>query len=315
MSLNWGSLKEIAFKVAGIFWFEILLCFFLLIFYVEAEAGNMYSVKNQSSEFYLIGSSHKPIPDFEELPKEWIEILKNASTICFESLNQDPNKTMLEYEKIATGNRKIQSRKILSRGIYNQSHEILTEKFNLPEKLVDRLSTYSPYFFADAFASFIPVPSVAGKSVDGLLQEKAKELGIGSDCYVETVKASLTPGAQITLREAENYLKYAMKLIVDEKELERLFQHDQLVNKYYSNGDLEAICKIEIDYHKKNQLFPILQKTIFNRNIAQLKTIKTLTSEKDNLVFAVGALHLCGKNGLVNKFRNSGYVVTDVNEK
>lgn len=309
------ALKTIIFNFVLLFWFELLICSFLLIWCTESKAGNVFSVKKDAVVFYLIGSSHKPMPQFQKLPKHWVEILDTASTICFESINQDPNKTMLEYESIATKNSDVQTKKIVNTKIFNRALEILVSKFGLSENMIARMSTYSPYFFADAFASFVPTTIVEAKSIDDLLQEKANELGIASNCVVEKISESLSSGNTVNLKESENYLNYGIKLFDNKSAYEKMVHQERLIDKNYFDGNLEEICQIEANYYKKNKIFPILQKTIFERNSGMLKSIQLLTESKNNVVIAVGALHLCGKQGLVSRLRESGYIVADIEIK
>ncbi|MDL2210966.1 TraB/GumN family protein, partial [Bacteroides sp. OttesenSCG-928-M17] len=48
-----------------------------------------------------------------------------------------------------------------------------------------------------------------------------------------------------------------------------------------------------------------------NRNIAWIKKLPTFLKETSNFI-AVGALHLPGKNGLINLLRKEGFLVEPV---
>lgn len=91
--------------------------------------------------------------------------------------------------------------------------------------------------------------------------------------------------------------------------------YETQLQKMYQEGDLEASLRFENDYYsalKLNSGFSRNDKEIIDgRNQDWVSVITTNINERSCLI-AVGALHLPGKNGLINSLREKGYEVKPV---
>lgn len=164
--------------------------------------------------------------------------------------------------------------------------------------------------------------------MDHYLQHKAQEkkyslLGLDSP---ETTKRLLMelylrdyePG--MTLKENADALIRQIKELVSQEENEDLKKIVKNMQDAYRNMDLKRLVKL------KNQSIQITKELLpsdFNfdenyhflvigRNQLWMEKIPALINDKPTFI-AVGALHLCGKQGLIQLLREKGYTVKPVN--
>ena len=78
------------------------------------------------------------------------------------------------------------------------------------------------------------------------------------------------------------------------------------MNKSYRNGNLAKLEELlSIETYSEQEAKVMLD----DRNKKWFEQLPSMMKEQQTFV-AVGALHLSGKNGLINLFRNAGYTVT-----
>jgi uncharacterized protein YbaP (TraB family) len=88
---------------------------------------------------------------------------------------------------------------------------------------------------------------------------------------------------------------------------------DELVamNKSYRSGDLKKLDELlSVQSYTEEESKVMLD----DRNKNWFEQLPSIMKEQQTFV-AVGALHLSGKNGLINLFRNAGYTVTPLTSK
>jgi len=76
----------------------------------------------------------------------------------------------------------------------------------------------------------------------------------------------------------------------------------------YGRGDVEALATITLDPEEMRERPEIMDKLLFGRNRAWMKTLAPLLAEGGVFV-AVGAGHFVGEQGLVTLLRGAGYEV------
>jgi uncharacterized protein YbaP (TraB family) len=79
----------------------------------------------------------------------------------------------------------------------------------------------------------------------------------------------------------------------------------------WRSGDAPKLAKL---LSTEYESFPALYRPLVTvRNEHWLPQIKQMLKEKDNVLVVVGALHLVGKDGLLDSLRHDGYTVTQLN--
>jgi uncharacterized protein len=110
------------------------------------------------------------------------------------------------------------------------------------------------------------------------------------------------------LYEQFSYERQAEMLTEFVSDQDKAYREMITMNKYYRQGNLGELEKL-----MSTQTFEPgeAEKLLDDRNKAWVKQLPSLFSEQSTFV-AVGALHLSGKNGLVNLLRQQGYTVKPV---
>ena len=152
---------------------------------------------------------------------------------------------------------------------------------------------------------YFPLQGAADVPMDLYFQQRAKKEGkklVGLESFEVQVNALFN---QFTLqRQVEMLMEF-----VNEKEEAK----DELIvmNKSYRNGDLSKLEELlAIQTYTEQEAKVMLD----DRNKKWFQQLPLLMKEQQTFV-AVGALHLSGENGLVNLFRNAGYIVTPLPSK
>ena len=126
-------------------------------------------------------------------------------------------------------------------------------------------------------------------------------------------RLNYSPFVLLTLQEQAQALYYYCKELKD-GHLPGSFYETQLQN-FYHKGDLDALLKLENEYYsnlKQNPVFIGNDKEITDGRNQDWMSIITTNIDKKSCLIAVGALHLPGKNGLINLLREEGYEVKPV---
>lgn len=141
-----------------------------------------------------------------------------------------------------------------------------------------------------------------GNQLDAYFQKKFKKNG-------KSVIPLETPELQARLLYTFTPLD---KQIEDLKELldnpEKLNENCEKLNKAYLNGDLESLLKLT-ESEDSDPAFMEALLTLRNRN--WLQRLPEIIDEHPVLI-VVGALHLAGPEGIVERLRSLGYEVTPV---
>jgi uncharacterized protein len=149
--------------------------------------------------------------------------------------------------------------------------------------------------------------------VDAYLQnyarKKQKEI-MGIETFEEQLNVIASLDKQylkdviITFAKSENWAEGVVGMMREQNEM----------IKFYEEKDLDGLCELINGYvnsENQKELRDFYFQMFDARN--QIMFDRTVSKFKDQSVFvAVGAGHLCGENGLVEKYKAAGYTVTPV---
>ncbi len=137
------------------------------------------------------------------------------------------------------------------------------------------------------------------ESIDNLLAEKAK-LQKKKVISIETVEEQFDIFDNLSEQEQIDYLRNTLNQ--KEEEVQEGIQKIILV---WQNND-ENTAKDLLEKSKKENL-GLYQNMFTKRNKIMTERIQKLNKQSNNLIIAVGALHLYGNNGIIQQLQDNGY--------
>ena len=190
------------------------------------------------------------------------------------------------------------------------------EDYEKVKKYFETNSSLIPFSMLESFKPFITASTMTQQetpceeivSMEQIIMVKAEENG-KKISGMETIKDQLEVFDKIPYRlQATLLVQYIDSLLLGKTSMK---EYEELMEAY-KNQDLdkfEAITKkVEFGMNDFTDLI------LFNRNRKWVEKLKTLLPQK-SMVIAVGAGHLPGENGLINLLKQSGYVLTPVDNR
>lgn len=271
----------------------------MVLFSSLADAGDqglLWQVKSPEGKVsYLLGTIHADDTRVTDFSPSLLDAFSKTEVFMMESLPpRNPSIFLMKNGNVA---------------------ELLTEKeFDQVRELADFHSMHieaamkmKPWLLAVIFD--LPKPK-SMYSMDELLMAKAEEqnkivLGLESTQAHFSVLDSISQDEQMVM----------LKAVLNRTQDEKLRDYEALLSTYQS-GDLDKIASL--DDSITGQMLPqalwekMRIKLIDERN--QGMTNGMIAQAKDKSVFvAMGASHLAGKDGVINRLRQAGYELVPVN--
>lgn len=271
----------------------------MVLFSSLADAGDqglLWQVKSPEGKVsYLLGTIHADDTRVTDFSPSLLDAFSKTEVFMMESLPpRNPSIFLMKNGNVA---------------------ELLTEKeFDQVRELADFHSMHieaamkmKPWLLAVIFD--LPKPK-SMYSMDELLMAKAEEqnkivLGLESTQAHFSVLDSISQDEQMVM----------LKAVLNRTQDEKLRDYEALVSTYQS-GDLDKIASL--DDSITGQMLPqalwekMRIKLIDERNQGMANGM--IAQAKDKSVFvAMGASHLAGKDGVINRLRQAGYELVPVN--
>jgi uncharacterized protein YbaP (TraB family) len=197
--------------------------------------------------------------------------------------------------------------KLLSPEDYNQTATWLKELSGYDLKMFNGMNPMTIQIFLMTMLQqkYFPPNGSADVPMDLYLQQQGKKKGkklVGLESFEVQVNALFSQFSN--QRQAEMLIEF-----VHEKDKAK----DELIemNKAYRRGDLK---KLEDLLSAQTYTETEAKVLLDDRNKKWIDQLPPLMKEQPTFV-AVGALHLSGKNGLINLLREAGYTVTPLPSK
>ena len=247
---------------------------------------------------YLLGTIHSDDARITTLPVTITNIFQQADSFSGEIEMDLPNLMQASQATLLPEGESLQQ--LLDSTLYQQTVRLLAA-YGMPELVVQRMKPW-----AAAATLSLPRPQT-GLFLDMLLYTQAAAQGkrvYGLETVSEQVGAmeSMPQDLQINmLRDA----------VAQHDQLDQIIE--ALINAYLQR-DLSALESISDKAMQQGdarvaELFT--SQVVVNRNRRMLERMQPRLRE-GNAFIAVGALHLPGKDGLLNLLRNKGYQVSPV---
>ena len=248
---------------------------------------------------YIFGTIHIDDERVMEIPDTLLHRLIAADTLMLElELNDGGSVDMLRKMLFTDGRNLTQ---VIGEQSFKDVSEALIESGNrLP---IDVLTLLKPWA---AMLLLIRPENKSGTFLDKKIAQLARNAGVTVQ-GLETVNEQLSVFDDIEIDDQVSLLHSAMDTL-DEKD--RAYQ--QMLDAYLS-GDLAELVKVSDSQLPKDQQLAnmINAKLITERNQLMFDRMQNHLLA-GNTFIAIGALHLAGEQGLLEKLRTAGYRLTRV---
>lgn len=248
---------------------------------------------------YIFGTIHIDDEKVMAIPDSVVRRLTAADTLMLElELNASGSVNILR-KMLFTDGRNL--KQVIGEAEFNEVALALTESGNqLPG---DILSVLKPWA---AMLLLIRPENNSGTFLDKKLANIARNSDIRIE-GLETIDEQLSVFDDLILADQVNLLRSTMSTLTEKNQAYR-----ELLDAYLS-GDLEKLVQVSKDQEPKDKKLAELIKSrlIYDRNQKMFDRLQQRL-HAGNTFIAVGALHLPGKQGLLNKLSQAGYRLSRV---
>ena len=189
---------------------------------------------------------------------------------------------------------------LLGESLAGEAKEAMLKR-GVPEAVTERFRPWA------IIVSLSMPPQSSGEFLDKVLYQRAQENG-------KRFKALETPQEQLSVfmgLSVEEQADMLRNVLAEYESYPQLFE---LMTEAYLAGDLERLVEINEGTPVSNDAATqerFMNALLSKRNHRMVQRILPLTQGR-KLFVGVGALHLPGKDGLINLFRHRGYKVVSV---
>jgi len=268
-----------------------------------AERSVVWSVRGEHNTVYLFGSIHVLRPGDVGLPRAAAAAYDDAEQLVMEIDMDDPAIAdplamagqMQRYAQLPAG----QS----LRSVLGDDHPTVAAYVREAGLDIALLDGFAPWFVGlmvlqleVAKRGFDPAHGIEQQVTDRAVADRKPILGLETPADQFAVLASLS------LPEQKRFL-----LMTLEETDQADAKLDQLLNAWRT-GDTATLAKVLSEEFEE---FPELYRPLTeDRNRAWVEQLADLLDDRDDYLVVVGALHLVGRNSVVDLLRERGYRVT-----
>lgn len=243
---------------------------------------------------YIFGTIHIDDKKVMALTDSIIQRLDMADMLMLElELNANGSVDVLRKMLFTDGRNLSQ---VIGEETFIEVSEALQNTGNaLPEEILTVLKPWA------AMLLLIKPENSSGTFLDKKLADHARNAGVTVQ-GLETVNEQLSVFDDIAIEDQVSLLQEAMSALADKN-----LAYQQLLDAYLE-GDMEKLVSIADSQQPEDQRLASLinEKLITERNQRMFERMQGQL-RAGNTFIAVGALHLPGKQGLINKLRQAGY--------
>jgi len=268
-----------------------------------AERSVVWSVRGEHNTVYLFGSIHVLRPGDVGLPRAAAAAYDDAEQLVMEIDMDDPAIAdplamagqMQRYAQLPAG----QS----LRSVLGDDHSSVAAYVREAGLDIAALDGFAPWFVGMmvlqlevAKRGFDPAHGIEQQVTDRAVADRKPILGL------ETPADQFAVLAGLSLPEQKRFL-----LMTLEETDQADAKLDQLLNAWRT-GDTATLAKVLSEEFEE---FPELYRPLTeDRNRAWVEQLADLLDDRDDYLVVVGALHLVGRNSVVDLLRQRGYRVT-----
>ena len=262
----------------------------------------LWTVEGQRNTIYLLGSIHVLRPGDGGLPLAAERAYDDAEQLVMEidldDAAADPSAMLATMQQAAL----LPEGKTL-RGVLGADYESIRERASQSGLDLEMLDPFAPWFVATlllqmelAKRGFAPELGIEAR-----LASRAVDDGKAIQ-VLETAEQQFAVLGGLPLEEQKRFL-----LMTLEESTQLDAQVDELVGAWQA-GDTDALARM---LSEEFDDFPELYRPLTeDRNRAWVEQLDDLLDDRDDYLVVVGALHLVGRNSVVDLLRQRGHTVT-----
>jgi hypothetical protein len=268
-----------------------------------AERGVLWSVRGTHNTVYLFGSIHVLRPGDAGLPRAAAEAYAEAEQLVMEIDMDDP--AMADPVAMAT---QMQRSAMLPAGqslrsVLGADYAAIAERSRAAGLDLALLDPFAPWFVATmllqleiAQRGFDPAHGVEQQLADRAVHDGKPILGLE------------TPGQQFAVLGGLSLAEQKRFLLLTLEETEESDAELEELLAAWRTGDTAVLARVLSEAFEE---FPELYRPLTeDRNRAWLEDLEELLDDRDDYLVVVGALHLVGRNSVVDLLRQRGHAVT-----
>lgn len=283
-------LKNLAKRI----WFFLVLCSLLSVLQA-GEKGLLFEVTRPGQPVhYLFGTMHSDDSRVVALLDRLKQPFAEVEQVALEILPDMNAMVQVSVAMLLPPDQKLSE--LLGSSLYRRAVKAAGER-GLPEVAVQRMRPW-------ALAITLGTPELTGDAMDQLIYKQAQLKG-------KKLVALETPLEQMALfEELPGKLQIRLLEQVLDQQDEFGKQLEELTQAYLDQ-DLDRLQELSLAYEAAGDselMSWFRRKLILDRNRRMLERLLPIFDQDATLV-AVGALHLSGREGLVNLLRQAGYRV------
>lgn len=257
----------------------------------KIESGNI-------APSYLMGTIHVDDPQVRALFAQAAEQFNKAETVCTE-VKLDFKAVAAELEAMFFSDGQTLESVLNDKAFYQQTVKLAGER-GFPEAMVRHMKPFALMFM-------LSMPHSEGEMLDAKIYTDAIRQG-KQVCGLETLEEH---GNVFKSFEMPDQIKMLRITIENIDEVDRLYP---LLLKAYLDRDLVKLVDLvnnSMKLHDEAIETIFTQRLLIDRNKKMFMRMQPLI-KKGNAFFAVGAMHLTGKAGLLRLLEAQGYTLTVV---
>jgi len=268
-----------------------------------AERNVLWSVRGAHNTVYLFGSIHVLRPGDAGLPRAATEAYAEAEQLVMEIDMDDP--AMADPVAMAT---QMQRSAMLPAGqslrsVLGADYASIAERSRAAGLDLALLDQFAPWFVATmllqleiAQRGFDPAHGVEQQLADRAVHDGKPILGLE------------TPGQQFAVLGGLSLAEQKRFLLLTLEETEETDAELEELLAAWRSGDTASLARVLSEAYEE---FPELYRPLTeDRNRAWLEDLEGLLDDRDDYLVVVGALHLVGRNSVVDLLRQRGHAVT-----
>ncbi|MGE4091330.1 MAG: TraB/GumN family protein [Candidatus Binatia bacterium] len=251
---------------------------------------------------YIFGTMHSGDPRILKLTTTVEPTLKKSDSFCMELLATPAAVATLSQSLLYTNGQTLSS--VIGNDLFRKLVPLMNAH-GIPEPM---LTLFKPWAVIMGLSA--PPQEQASLSLDFALHNIAKQSG-KQVCGIETVEEQISVFEEIPLADQIAILRDLTK---GEQPLERLTQQREQLAARYLARDLSGLLSLSYDLtaddpNGRRILTQFLRRLTDKRNVRMVERLVPRL-QQESVFIAVGALHLPGKNGILQMLADRGYAVS-----
>ena len=280
---------------------SLLAGLFIYSSHCYAESS-VWKVSKDKKHFYLGGTVHLLSPQDHPLPQEFINAYQDSDKLVFEidlAALQTP-----EYQQTFLSAMMYSSDKTLIEGLNKETYSKLKNFLisrNIP---IENFAQFQPWAVALTITTL--EYQLLGMKPEYGVDAFFHKLALAENKEVGSLE---TPDEQISFLKSMGKVEPNIMINYTLRDLEMLPEFIKILKDSWRNGDIETFTTNSSIVQMKSE-FPELYSTLVtDRNNNWMSDLLRLNSDDTTEFVLVGAMHLNGKEGLLNQLQLAGFKV------